>query len=158
MRSLMILGAAALVVGAAASQTAAKPKPAPQLVSAEQIVAARRAGMGLSAGVLGSYKGPVEAGAEVKPFAFSSRQLVKWATALPSLFPAGTALPGSEAKPGIWQNRSDFDAKAAAFAAAATRLNAAAQAGDKTAFADAWKATGASCKACHDPYRAEAAH
>ncbi|MBV8685156.1 MAG: cytochrome c [Alphaproteobacteria bacterium] len=158
MRIAITVGAAALLVAAAASQTGAKPKPAARLLSAEQVVAARQAGMGLSAGVLGSYKGAVDAGGEVKPFAFSSRQLVKWANAIPSLFPAGTALPGSEAKPSIWANRADFDAKAAAFAAAATRLNDAAKAGDKEAFAAAFRDAGGACKGCHDLYRAEPAH
>jgi cytochrome c556 len=158
MRVMMAAGAAALLLTAAASQLVAKPKPAPQYLSAAEVVAARKAGMGLAAGVLGSFKGAVDSGAEVKPLGFPSRQLAKFAATIPSLFPAGTAMAGSEAKPGIWTSRADFEAKAAAFAAAATRLNAAAQAGDKAAFAAAWKETGGACKACHDTYRAESAH
>jgi len=158
MRWTIAAGAAALLLGTAGSQTAAKPKPAPAYLSAAEVVAARKAGMGLTAAVFGSFKGAVESGAEVKPLAFPSRQVVKFAAAVPSLFPAGTAIAGSEARPDIWTNRSDFEAKAAAFTAAATRLNAAAQAGDKAAFAAAWKETGGACKACHDSYRAESAH
>ena len=162
MRCLYPVTLAAAAAILFASQGAAKPKPkavpAATYLSAAEVVAARKAGMGLAATTFGSYKGAVEAGAEVKPLAFSSRQLMKFAAALPSLFPAGTAVAPSEAKPEIWTNRADFEAKATAFAAATTRLNAAAQAGDKAAFAAAWKETGGTCKACHDRYRAESAH
>lgn len=158
MRSTLIVAAAALALAGAASQTAAKPKPAPQYLSAAEVVAARKAGMGLSAGVLGSFKGAVDSGGEVKGFAFASRQLIKWSGALPSLFPAGSLAPGSEARPAIWQNRADFDARAAALGAAATKLNEAARAGDKEAFAAAFREAGGACKGCHDLYRAEERH
>jgi len=58
------------------------------------------------------------------------------------------------AKPEIWTNKADFEAKAAAYAAAAERLAEAAASGDKHAFADQHRATAATCKACHDLYQA----
>ncbi|HEY0413774.1 MAG TPA: cytochrome c [Allosphingosinicella sp.] len=159
MRKVTILGAAALVVAAAAaSQGLARPRPAPPLLTPQQVVAARQAAFGLSAGVFGNIKGAVDSGADPKPFGFGARNLAKWAAVLPSMFPAGTALPESKAKPAIWTARADFEAKAAAYAAAAGKLAAAAQAGDKAAFAAAFRETGGACKACHDAYRMEEHH
>lgn len=54
------------------------------------------------------------------------------------------------------ENPDSFDAKqvaAAANAIAANALAKAAESGDKVVIAQAFKETGASCKACHDKYR-----
>lgn len=70
-------------------------------------------------------------------------------------FPEGSG-PASgvktDALPVIWETRADFDAKVADFQAAATRLAAA---GDIAAITEAFAATGATCKACHETYRAD---
>lgn len=149
------LCAAALAAGASVIVAAKAPPKHPAGMSPQQIVAARQAAFGLSGSVFGGMKGAVDAGADVKPLAGGARNLVRWAKAMPSMFPAGTATPESHAKPALWQNRADFEAKAAAYASAAEKLLAAAQANDKAGFADAWKATGGTCGACHTSYRAE---
>jgi cytochrome c556 len=70
------------------------------------------------------------------------------------MFPASTRnVPGTRAKPEIWTNRADFDAKAAAFTSATTALLNAAKADDKAAFTAAVESTVAACKACHDAYQ-----
>ena len=152
MRLAALLPLAAL---AGCAATAAETPAGPGGLAPEQIVAARQSAFHLSAATFGPMKAAVESGAEVKPLAFGARGLARWAKTLPTMFPDGTQLPGSRALPAVWTDRAGFNARAAAFAQATDRLAAAAQAGDKAAFAEAWKATGASCGACHDAYRAE---
>jgi cytochrome c556 len=57
----------------------------------------------------------------------------------------------------VWSDRPGFEAQASAFQTATAQLLAATQAGDKGAFATAYKATGAACASCHTSYRAEEA-
>ena len=59
----------------------------------------------------------------------------------------------TRAKPEIWTNRADFDAKMDKMVAAAAKLPAVARAGDTAAFRKQVDDTAAACKACHDDYR-----
>ena len=73
-------------------------------------------------------------------------------------FPEGSG-PASgvktDALPVIWETRADFDTKLADFQAAAATLGTVATAGDIAAITEAFAATGATCKACHQTYRAD---
>ena len=145
------------LAGCAATAGDSRTAPAARTLSPAEVVAARQAAFNLSASTFGAMRGAVESGGEVKPLAFGARGLARWAEALPTMFPDGTELPASRALPAVWQDRAGFDTRAAAFQAATASLSAAAQAGDKAAFAAAYKAVGESCGSCHDSYRAEAA-
>lgn len=72
-----------------------------------------------------------------------------------ALFPEGSAVGDSEAKPEIWTNHEDFQAKALHLVEAVAALDAAARSGDVDALAAAAQATGASCGGCHELYRAD---
>jgi cytochrome c556 len=148
------LGAAGLAQAAAPAAPAA---PAAGSLTPEQVIAARQAAFRLSAAAFGSMKGPIDSGADVQNQVFAANALVNWARTLPTLFPAGTAMgqagQKNNAKPEIWTNRADFEAKAAAYAETATQLAEAAKANDKAAFAAQWNALRETCAACHDPYR-----
>ena len=134
------------------ASASAMPEQTPQ-----QIVAARQAAFHLSGAAMGNMKAAIDRGDEPKTQAYAARGVAKWASALPAMFPAGTAtVTPSRAKAEIWTNKADFDTKAAAYAETATALAAAAASGDKAAFASAHAATGATCKACHDLYQAPA--
>lgn len=61
----------------------------------------------------------------------------------------------TEAKPNIWTERADFDAKAAAMVKAAGNLKTVAASGDEAAVKKAMGEVGASCKSCHDKFRKE---
>jgi cytochrome c556 len=77
---------------------------------------------------------------------------------LPAWFPAGSgqeAEPKSEALPLIWTDAAGFATKAKALETAAAQLNAVAQAGDAAGTPAAFKAVGASCKGCHETYKAK---
>jgi cytochrome c556 len=120
----------------------------------EQIVAARQSAYLLSAGDFVQMKAAADAGADVHRLVLPARAMARWARTLPSLFPAGTNLPGSEALPTVWSDRAGFEARAAAYAAAATSLAEAAQAGDLALFRTRLGAVGQACSDCHDHYRA----
>ena len=72
-------------------------------------------------------------------------------------FPAGTGpdVAKTRAKPDIWKNADDFGAKLRNFQAAARAFNAAASGNDTAAMSARFSDLGATCKACHDEYRAE---
>jgi cytochrome c556 len=71
-------------------------------------------------------------------------------------FPAGSGPQDgvkTDALPAAWTNRAELDRKADAFAAAANTLAATAQRGDVAAIQAAVRATGETCKSCHDQFR-----
>ncbi|GAB5482947.1 MAG: hypothetical protein Pars92KO_27040 [Parasphingorhabdus sp.] len=59
----------------------------------------------------------------------------------------------TDALPAIWENMTDFQEKVGNMQEAAATLNTTAQGGDMAAIGEAFKATGGTCKACHDDYR-----
>jgi cytochrome c556 len=131
------------------STTQVETPPTPQ-----QIVAARQAALHLSGATMGSIKAAIDRGADVTIQAYAARGVARWARVLPTLFPDSTrGITPSRARPEIWDNRADFEAKAAAYAAAATRLVEIAQSGDRAAFAAQFDATRATCQACHELYQ-----
>jgi len=148
MKTALLLAAAlvAIPLTAALAQTPAGLTP-------EQIVASRQSGFALSRGTFIAMKAAAEAGADVKQLAVPARTIGRWARTLPAMFPAGTDLPTSRALPALWSDRPGFEAKAAAYEAAAGRLAEAAESGDRAAFLARWGELGAACSACHDLYR-----
>lgn len=143
-RNMLLAAALAAIPIAAVAQTGLTP---------EQIVAARQAAYGLSFANFGQMKAQADAGADIHSLASPARQLARWARTLPTMFPAGTNLPASHALPAVWSDRAGFEARAAAYAAAAQALAEAAQSGDRTAFLTQWTAVRATCEACHDSYK-----
>jgi len=61
----------------------------------------------------------------------------------------------TRAKPEIWKNRADFDAKMDKMTNEAAKLPAVVKAGDMAAFRKQVHDLGEACKACHDEYRAK---
>jgi len=69
-------------------------------------------------------------------------------------FGEGTDKVGeTRAKPEIWANRADFDAKMDKMNAEAAKLPQVARGGDLAALRKQVEETGGACKACHDDYR-----
>lgn len=58
------------------------------------------------------------------------------------------------ALPAVWSDGAKFEAEKTKFAAAVEKLNAAAQTGKLDEIKAAYGETGASCKSCHDSFRA----
>ena len=61
----------------------------------------------------------------------------------------------SRAKPEIWKDAAKFKESSDKFVAEAAKLEAAAKTGNLDTIKVAFGAVGASCKACHDAFRAE---
>ena len=122
-------------------------------VPAGAIVAAREAAYDLMQGNINAMKLAVAEKADPKPYAFAAAGMQKWVTASPAMFPDGTQA-GSHAQPAVWSDHAGFVTAAATFSAAAKKLQDAAAAGDKEAFAAAYEQTGAACGACHKTFRA----
>ncbi|HEX9931360.1 MAG TPA: cytochrome c [Allosphingosinicella sp.] len=126
------------------------PQPGP-----EQIVAARQAAFHMIGAAMGNMKAAIDQGRDVAGQAYAARGVARWARALPSMFPdSARAVTPTRARPEIFANRADFEAKAAALAAAAERLAEVARSGDREAFAAQHRATAATCAACHELYQA----
>lgn len=78
-------------------------------------------------------------------------QVNKW-------FPKGSGPEAgfkTKAKPAIWAEPAKFGAAAAKFQTEAGKLQTIAAAGDVNAIRAQVRVVGGTCKACHDPYRAE---
>ncbi len=64
--------------------------------------------------------------------------------------------PGkTKARPEIWDNKEDFLAKLDALREESAKLATVAKGNDKKAIMEQFKATGGTCKACHDEYKAK---
>ena len=68
-------------------------------------------------------------------------------------FPDGNQPGKTRAKPEIWENKADFEAKMNDLRTASANLAEAAAGSDKKAIMAAFQATGGACKACHDEYK-----
>jgi cytochrome c556 len=104
--------------------------------------------------------GSLEAMAEnKKPFNKDEAARNAEFVALLSTVPKGFFGEGTDkdtrAKPEIWKNRADFDAKMEKMTGEAAKLPAVVKAGDTAAFAKQVHDVGQACKACHDEYRAK---
>ncbi|MFL6794424.1 MAG: c-type cytochrome [Sphingomicrobium sp.] len=137
---------------AAAAAPVIVPAPAPGPTVAE-LVQARQAGMHTAATLNAKGIGPRAKGeGDLRDTPWSDG-IEMWAAAIPGLFPPGSAHPQSRAKPEIWANKADFDAKARDLGEAAHAVTVAGQAGDLKAYAAAAQRLNTACSACHMAYR-----
>ncbi|MEZ5572493.1 MAG: cytochrome c [Halioglobus sp.] len=71
-------------------------------------------------------------------------------------FADGSEKGTTRAKPGIWENKADFQAKLKDLQTATDALQTVANQGtDRKAIAEQVAATGNACKACHDEYKSK---
>ena len=146
----MACGIVAIGLGQAPAQAA---DPA---ADAATLIRARQSALMLSAVAFGGMKATIDSGGDVSSQAFAARALARWSKALPSMFPSGTGKASgtpTKALDAIWSDRAGFDARAADYAAAATKLAQLAEANDKPGFAAQWQVVRQSCSGCHDVYR-----
>lgn len=150
----MILAHLALAAGLAA---AAVPASA-QFAKPEDAVKYRQSALS----VMGAHFGRIGAMANGRvPFdakvAAENAELVATLSKLPwAAFGPGTDKVGNtKAKPEIWAEPAKFKEANEKMMGEATKLAAAAKTGNLDALKTAFGATAASCKACHDAYRAQ---
>ena len=79
--------------------------------------------------------------------------LAKLARDITLLFPQGTLEGKTDAKPEIWENWPDFEARAAESQQAAQALLEAVETGDAAVIDARFGALTDTCKACHRPFR-----
>ena len=159
---------ARLIVLAALTASCAAPSAVPPAVpvavvqlptaSVAEFVQARQAGMHMMAtmnakGIVPRAKGQ----GDLKDTPWSEG-IEMFAAAIPGLFPPGTLHPQSRAKPEIWANKADFDAKARNLGEAAHAVTVAGQANDLAAYSAAAARLGEACSACHTVYRGPPVH
>lgn len=141
----------AAILGSVLTGAAAAAPPA---LTPEQIIAARQGGMGLVDGIVEAMKAAVASGTDPKPFQDGAQAMAAWARLYGSLFPDGTQTGhNTKARPEIWTDRAGFEKALASFGSAADQAAAAAKAGDKTAFAAAFKQLGGTCGSCHRAFK-----
>ena len=138
---------ATFAVGALAQDMAVDPAIA--TMSADQVVAARKAAMKENGGTLKA------AGALTGAEASAAADiLIKNFTNFPALFPADTnGVAGTEAKAEIWSNIDAFNAIFTKSLDGAKAMKAAAEVGDTAAYGAALKTIGGTCGECHQQYR-----
>jgi cytochrome c556 len=84
-----------------------------------------------------------------------AKDIMGTAEKIPSLFPKGSTAGKTKATPAIWDKSDDFAKAAQKLAKAAGEVASAAKAGDDADVAVKVKEMGATCGACHKPFRAE---
>ena len=70
-----------------------------------------------------------------------------------AMFPKGTGLGNTKAKPAIWENWSKFESAVNAFVRESSKLVKVAESGDMKAIAKQFRATGKTCGACHKNFK-----
>ncbi len=158
MRILMSASAVSTILSAAmilfigmtgavfAGHHAAGEKAAPEMLVEKRIKRFKQSGADIQA----IFKKHIAAGDYVAIEKAATR-IADWADVMPNYFPAGSSSKGARAE--IWDNFSDFEAKAQANAKAARAVVMAAQVADKKNVVAAARKMGGTCKSCHDSYR-----
>ena len=140
----------AVVVAVAGMVTAgAADEPENVLKYRQSVMKSHAAHIGAIAAVV---KGEVSYGGHV---AAHARALHALSMMLPDIFPEGSAVGASRAKPEIWQDRAKFDAAVKGFQTATGELATVAEGGDLAAIGAKLEQTGKACGACHKPFRAK---
>ena len=81
--------------------------------------------------------------------------VLKISQALTSMFPEGSGLGDTRAKPEIWSDWAKFEQAAADLETAAAKLIEATKGGEPGAIGAALGEVGGACGGCHKPFRAE---
>jgi cytochrome c556 len=150
-RTLLLVALIAIPVTAIAQEQAAPPPMAPP-TTPDEYVAQRQARMARGGGDLASLKQVADANGDLTTLTPRIERLIQWSVDLPTMFPEGSNVAASGAKPEVWSDHAGFQAAAAHFQTAVRALAAPAAANDHAAFMTAWTAAHAACSACHDAY------
>ena len=100
----------------------------------------------------------IKAAVEKKDYAavqLKAKDIMGTAEKIPSLFPKGSTVGKTKAKPEIWEKSDDFSKAAKNLYRAAGELADAAKAGDEAAVTAKVKALGDACGGCHKAFRNE---
>lgn len=119
-------------------------------------IAIRQVGMDLTNGNFAYVRAVIKEKGDVKQLKDPAKAIARWGKTIPAVFPAGSDKgENTKALPAIWSDRAGFEKAASDMADAATKLVAAATAGDADAVAADTKLLGEACGGCHRHYRAK---
>lgn len=148
LRTVLVVSslAALLIVGSVAAQTAPK-------VGSGDIVADRQRLMKLNAASWQDVQAKLKAG-NIEAIAVNAETIALNAMHIPALFPQGSLTDKSNAKPDIWQKRTEFESEAKNLQTLAEKLRDAARAKDAAAVEAMAKDFGRqTCGSCHTKFR-----
>ena len=145
-RRVLLVGVLAAALFAAAAAPAAAD-PAEDLKYRQMVMSSIGSHIGAIAAVL---KGKVPHGGHIVGHA---RAMQAASRMLDDIFPPGSDVGETRAKPDIWQQPEKFKAGVKAFQDASVQLVQAAESGDMGAIGDALGGVGKSCGGCHKPFR-----
>jgi cytochrome c556 len=128
---------------------------APALAQGD-VIAARRDGLKGIARQMEGIKAVVDQRGDPRTTSTGIGDMISFFEGFPARFPAGSGSGDTRALPAIWTDRPGFETANTNMVAQLRALQAAANTGDQTAFGAAFQQTGATCGACHRPYRGPA--
>jgi cytochrome c556 len=144
---------------ATATSPPAAPAADPAMERAQAAIELRQGAMKLVGWNMGPLGGMLRGAApfDIAVVETNTTRISHIAPMLSGVFAADVRSSGldSASLDAIWENKADFDMKAAALAEAATAAAAAAASGDEAATRAALGGIGQACGSCHDTYRAE---
>jgi cytochrome c556 len=120
------------------------------------VITARRDGFKGVARHMEGIKAVVDQRGDPRTTGAAIAEMIGFFEGLPARFPAGSGSGDTRALPAIWTDRAGFETANTNMVAQLRSLQAAANAGDQAAFGAAFQQTGATCGACHRPYRGPA--
>lgn len=118
------------------------------------VIAVRQIAFDLNNGDFAYIRSVVAAKGDVKQLEAPAKAIARWASVLPTLFPAGSDKGETKARSEIWSDNAGFRKVAATLGDAAAKLATDAKASNADAVAADAKTLGDACGACHRGYRA----
>jgi cytochrome c556 len=128
---------------------------APALAQGD-VIAARRDGLKGIARQMEGIKAVVDQRGDPRTASAGIGGMITFFEGFPARFPAGSGSGDTRALPSIWTDRAGFETANRDMVTRLRALQTAANAGDQAAFSAAFQQTGATCGACHRPYRGPA--
>jgi cytochrome c556 len=144
MKGWLIVGAALAAIGTAGT------------AMAQDVISQRRDGLRGMGRHMEAIKAVTDARGDTRPLVARIDEMITFYNGLPAMFPAGSGTGDTRALPAIWSDRAGFEQANTNMVAQLTALRTAAAGGDVAATTAAFGQAGASCGACHRPYRAPA--
>ncbi|MBM3586394.1 MAG: cytochrome c [Alphaproteobacteria bacterium] len=120
------------------------------------VITARREGLKGVARQMEGIKAVVDQRGDPRGSAAAIADMIGFFEGFAARFPTGSGSGDTRALPSIWTDRAGFETANANMVTQLRAFQAVADAGDQAAFPAAFQQTGATCGACHRPYRGPA--
>jgi cytochrome c556 len=143
----VLAGGAAVIVGGTFFNESA--------LAQGDVIAERKAGMRASSGSMRAIKAVIDKGGPTAEAGAAAAVLVEWYKVMPPTFPVGSDVGDTKALPVIWTENAAFLQEVSKAADEASKLVAAASAGDIAAMNTQFNTMARQCGACHDKFRAK---